>query len=210
MRGVVLGILLAACYAPDPQSGIPCAPGNLCPEGQRCRTGVCQPDGTVIDDAQKLADGQATQDSGLADARADATACSFAGLTCAGSIGSTRCNSLCFVFCSDGVTEPSAEARCQAWGGHLASILSQADEDCLNNAHPDAAWIGHVQASVLLSPAAGWSWIAGQPVTYTNWSTGQPDDGDGIENGAEQCAYKSTTNVWLDAPCTTVNGFACR
>jgi hypothetical protein len=171
---------------------------------------VCLPEGTPLDDAQKLATDSSVvhHDSGLpADAK---MGCSFQGLTCATSVGSIVCNSLCFVTCTEALSQPAAEARCVAWGGHLASILSAADETCLHNAHPQAAWIGQTQAANQATTAAGWTWIAGQAVSYTNWTNGQPDDGDTVENNAENCAYKSTSNVWLDEPCTALYGFACR
>lgn len=218
-RVVVVGLVLVGCYAPATPGGVPCGPGHACPEGQRCVTSagvqVCLPEAQPLDDAQQL-----VIDSALADATlhppdgagpdSGHAVCSFSGLTCSGGIGSIVCNNVCFVTCTEGVTEPEAETRCSAWGGHLASILSQADEDCLGNAHPAAVWIGYVQAANQASVSAGWNWVAGQPVTYTNWGTGQPDDGDAVENGAEQCAYKSTMGVWEDEVCTAPTGFACR
>lgn len=39
-RFCIVGIF-AACYAPAPSAGLPCAPGERCPDGQSCQNGVC-------------------------------------------------------------------------------------------------------------------------------------------------------------------------
>ncbi len=62
--------------------------------------------------------------------------------------------------------------------GHLATITSQAENDfvaCLILGH--YAWIGGFQDPNGAEPAGGWRWITGERFTYTNWNSGEPNDG---------------------------------
>jgi hypothetical protein len=47
--GVALALASAACYGPDPASGLPCSPTGGCPAGQACVDGVCGGGGEVPD-----------------------------------------------------------------------------------------------------------------------------------------------------------------
>lgn len=49
MRELYLVVALAACYAPAPQPGAPCAEGDVCPTGLRCIDKVCQTSGSAGD-----------------------------------------------------------------------------------------------------------------------------------------------------------------
>lgn len=158
------------------------------------------------------------------DARSDAApdhmpdsptfSCSTTGLACAGTVAIHDCSGTCWVSCSQAVTQSIAAAVCAGWGGKLAPLRTQDDQDCLHDSiFPDAAsWIGLVQAGGADAVDADWSWNDdGQPLTFTSWSPGQPNDANGQENGMEQCAYMSTSGGWQDSGCTaTISGFACR
>jgi hypothetical protein len=41
MRSVVVLLLLASCYQPSVQTGLPCSENGTCPAGQRCDRGLC-------------------------------------------------------------------------------------------------------------------------------------------------------------------------
>lgn len=75
-------------------------------------------------------------------------------------------------------------------GGHLATI-SDAEEnkfvvdffssetgflskDPMGNLH--GPFIGLYQLPNSREPKGGWGWVTGEPLTYTNWSSGNPDD----------------------------------
>lgn len=85
------------------------------------------------------------------------------------------------------VSDPSlnwaqSEALVSGYGGHLVTINSAAEQAFVEQllakepAPGGAYWIG------LEKTNGSYGWITGEPVTYTNWLTGQPDNNQGIEN----------------------------
>ncbi|MBX7134583.1 MAG: putative Ig domain-containing protein [Fimbriimonadaceae bacterium] len=85
-----------------------------------------------------------------------------------------------------GITQPTAKAAAEAMGGHLATLTSAAENDFVfglidsppywnHLANGVGPWIGARSAS---SPAYSWAWLSGEPWTYTNWMSGQPDNTD--------------------------------
>jgi len=174
--------------------------------------------GAGVGDASEVTDGagdgaaDGSLDGSPADAGPpDAFACAATGLTCAGPATAVTCNGGCWSSCSGAATETVAAAACVAWGGHLAPVHSQGNQDCvaLTLFPNQASWIGFHQAA---SGQVGenWSWSDGTSSSFTSWSTGQPSDGDGVEDGTEQCAYMSTSTRWQDAACTGSYKFSCR
>jgi hypothetical protein len=149
-------------------------------------------------------------DAGLnGDGHPDASPCTTQGLTCSGQAMAVTCNG-CWVSCPDLVTEPMAKSRCQAWGGHLATLSEGAN--CLRTSVPTGdLWIGLEQMTGATSPAMGWAWIGGGAVFNANWDTGQPDDDNGgTEIGKAQCAYvKNGGSAWSDTPCNSTYEIVC-
>ena len=76
-----------------------------------------------------------------------------------------------------------------------------------------ASWIGLLQSPIANTVDGGWS-INGDDMalTFTNWDAGQPNDANGSENGAEQCAFMTTDGKWQDSDCTSTSlvRFSCR
>jgi hypothetical protein len=76
--------------------------------------------------------------------------------------------------------------------GHLATISSGAENMFVYNyIESEAVWIGLTDnekfkgaSEAGSSPNKGWAWVTGEPVTWTNWQTDQPDNGRG--NGGEE------------------------
>jgi hypothetical protein len=82
-------------------------------------------------------------------------------------------------------TEPMAWADAEAYavslGGHLVTINDQAEQDWLEATFDQPElWIGFSD----LALEGTWVWSSGEPVTYTNWSSGEPNDNEGSEDAA--------------------------
>ena len=74
-----------------------------------------------------------------------------------------------------------AESQAVALGGHLATINDVAENQWLANwtlgtSAPDRVWIGLYQAAGSPEPAGGWAWVSGQPMDFTNWDNGEPNN----------------------------------
>lgn len=78
-------------------------------------------------------------------------------------------------------TWEEAEEYCESLGGHLATITS-AEEDAFvyqymrENFSYESAYFGLTDAG----HEGEWMWVTGEPVSYTNWENGEPNNG--IEN----------------------------
>lgn len=98
-----------------------------------------------------------------------------------------------------GLSASSAEQACEADGGHLAIIETQAENDALTAlAAGQSAWIGLVDQGsgfVLLT--------SGTPPIFEHWAPGDP-------NGDGTCVrLLSNTGDWDDEPCTKAQSFLC-
>ena len=90
-----------------------------------------------------------------------------------------------------------AEQYCESLGGHLATITSEEENDYIFQLVRDAdftsAYFGLTDRDV----EGTWAWITGEPVSYTNWHPGEPND----ENSTEDYAmyyFKFDDGTWND------------
>lgn len=101
-----------------------------------------------------------------------------------------------------------AENKSVSLGGHLVTIRSGAENDWLFNWVLSitgdgvyGAWIGLSQLPNSPEPAGGWVWSSGEPVVYTNWQPGEPNN-HGDENWAKmyvrQHDYDEIPSFWND------------
>lgn len=84
----------------------------------------------------------------------------------------------------------SAVADAKKRGGYLASITSEAEnsfvfeliknDERLWDMHQDGQafgpWIGTYQEEGAIEPDGGWALVSGEPVTFSSWSEGQPNN----------------------------------
>lgn len=117
----------------------------------------------------------------------------------------------CYEFFDEEVSWSEAEARCVAWGGHLASVES-AVEDAFIGAWPallgvpplngSGLWLGGTDA-----PADGnFRWVADRPLSFAGWASDQPNNGVGVD-----CIEKrnDATQRWYDRRCTDSERYVC-
>src|SRR5439155_7980950 len=110
----VWALVLAGCFSTRSDQ-FRCGVDADCEGGRTCDRGLCivtapDPDAITVTDAPIV----------------DATPCTTSGLTCAGA-AHLDCNGVCWVTCTDAVDQPTAAARCTAWGGALTPLRAAAD-----------------------------------------------------------------------------------
>jgi len=105
----------------------------------------------------------------------------------------------------------AAEARCVAWGGHLASVESS-EEDAFLDAWPallgipegdgSGIWLGGTDARL----EGDLRWPNGQALSIVGWAPNQPDNGAGVD-----CIEKRNDGAghWYDLRCTHAEPYVC-
>jgi hypothetical protein len=111
----------------------------------------------------------------------------------------------------------AAEARsfhgCQ---GHLVAVTSLSENAFIVAAFPQAAagvgnrdfyWLGgsqpppfEVPGSRDPDPAAGWEWVTGEPFSFTNWASGEPNDSSALTENVVAFWFPSGSGRWNDLP----------
>jgi hypothetical protein len=130
-----------------------------------------------------------------------ANAC--AGVTgCPGPTRWVDCAGKCFAVCESNDSIDTHAARCETWGGTLASISNPAEQACAISILTTDAVFGFQQLPAQASPTAGWRWTDGSAVTYVNWTGGEPNDGDDVENNNEDCGMIYMAGPWNDTVCS--------
>lgn len=143
--------------------------------------------------------------------------CDTSGFSCLGGTATAMtCNGACWVTC-DGAAQIQSmvDSACNAWSGKLAPIRDANDQACVEQLFSGLdSWIGFEQAANANATDTGWSWNGdGVTPAYLHWDTvnGQPNDSNGNENGAQQCAQMQIDGTWNDVDCfVTFTRFSCR
>jgi len=74
-----------------------------------------------------------------------------------------------------------AKTFAESVGGHLATITSQEEQDAINamiTTQVEGYWIGGTDEV----SEGNWKWVTGEPFSYENWASNQPDNGFGMQN----------------------------
>jgi len=96
----------------------------------------------------------------------------------------------------------AAQQSCRSWGGQLVSIDSREEDDFLAAQVQVTFWTGANDRLTEGRMRNG----AGQPLEFTNWNSGQPDD----FQDREDCVVKrAPTGGWNDLPCNSALAYVC-
>ena len=84
-----------------------------------------------------------------------------------------------------------AEAYAQGIGEHLVTIDDAAEQAWVHSAFAsfDSLWIGLSDAV----EEGTWVWSSGEPVVYTNWASGEPNNGNSYN-----WALMASDGLWYD------------
>jgi GH25 family lysozyme M1 (1,4-beta-N-acetylmuramidase)/uncharacterized protein YraI len=92
---------------------------------------------------------------------------------------------------SDAKTWTEAKDACEAMGGYLVTLNSKEENDFINNlVGTNRIWIGF---SDELNEGT-WQWVTGEPISFTNWRSGEPND----YGSGEDYAEMYTDGTWND------------
>jgi hypothetical protein len=101
----------------------------------------------------------------------------------------------CYVVWPGPLNWSNAEHDCQSRGGTLVNITSAAEDQLVSSiAGATPMWIG---LEFDYNPGLSEHWADGEPVSFTHFLPGQPDNGTG---GTEFCGT-TTPGGWDDVPC---------
>jgi lectin-like protein len=208
----VLGALglAAGCYAPEvADCAITCAMSQQCPDGLDCRAGFCRIQGAA--GICEAGDDAATDGSAAADAAptSDAAGCPPLPLHMQGCEAVNVQDPVgphCFTVCTTPATGTAALAFDVGFW-HLATLETPAEGAAAREIAGDTpVWIGLEQNRAATAPDDDWQWVGGGALVGDDWGPSQPDDGDGNEDGTEQCAGLAPPG-WSDEPCTATRAF---
>ncbi|MDW3195083.1 MAG: SdrD B-like domain-containing protein [Cytophagales bacterium] len=86
---------------------------------------------------------------------------------------------------------PDSESTAQTFGGHLVAINSQEENDFVRTLTNNTFWIGLND----LDSEGNFVWSNGDPVSYTNWGAGEPNN----NNNEDVVEMSPVTGLWNDA-----------
>ena len=118
---------------------------------------------------------------------------------------------------AQGLTWDQADQIAHNQSAYLATITSAAENNfvfsLINSSAFFGNWfglgsgpaIGGIQTNGAAEPAGGWTWETGEPWTYSNWLSGQPDNNPGLGKNENRVYYWSSAsgvpaNTWNDFP----------
>ena len=110
-------------------------------------------------------------------------------------------------------TYPSSQAICESYGGYLACIGGAGENNFLANILTiQSAWIGLSDAN----QEGTFTWECGEPLNYTNWYPGQPNNHNGNQDYCEMLSNGQWNDQYnhqalefiMELPCNSVTQVA--
>lgn len=99
----------------------------------------------------------------------------------------------CYFRIAEDVTYAGALARCVAASAHLPVITSQEENDAVLSLFDNWSWIGLRD----LPHPDTFEWDTGEPLGFTKWYPGEPNN----PGGEEHCAHIWNTGEWNNSVC---------
>ena len=129
------------------------------------------------------------------------------GMTICEHCGGAKYNGHIYVVFTDETSWFEAYARCEALGGHLATITSEEEQTFVASylqslIRQESVWLGGYTADGKV-----WEWITGEAFEYTSWCSNQPDATQGKEYFLE--INFGGTSKWNDRPPMDLCFFIC-
>jgi hypothetical protein len=89
-----------------------------------------------------------------------------------------------------------AQQNAVARGGHLATMTSSEENDFVYHTIGFfGLWLGGYQVPGSCEPGCGWRWVTDEPMTFTNWAPGEPNDAHG---GERRLQFSKWSALWND------------
>ena len=105
------------------------------------------------------------------------------------------------------MTWEQAQQYCDSIGGHLATISSQEEHDMLyqllQSSDQYYAYFGLSDSE----EEGNWKWVTGEPISFTNWDSGEPNNYNGNEDYAI-FSREFDESTWNDVDCS-YSAFIC-
>ena len=103
---------------------------------------------------------------------------------------------------TDPLSWADSQTACEGYGGNLASLESQTEQDTVNGLITVTdTWIGGNGGGA----DGNWSWKDGSTWDYTSWYANRPKT-----NGAQDCIKMKTTGLWDNVSCDNSFQYACQ
>ena len=111
---------------------------------------------------------------------------------------------MCYKKIEEHLSQETAERKCVAGGGHLASITSPQEEHFLHEivGHDDRWLGGHY-----IAEEGRWTWMDESQWRYTNWRIGYPTN---VERADCIGLGLFSVNVWDHRPCSQKHQAICK
>jgi hypothetical protein len=119
-------------------------------------------------------------------------------------VGQVAFGGHCYFATSAQASWDAANTACQAAGAHLVTLGSMAEQNAASKVSPGVdRWIGlHIQGGGTSTNPSSFSWVTGEPSTYANWGSGEP-------NGAGSCVRMRGDGSWADQSCNNSLAAVC-